>query len=74
MNDTVDRFHAFDALRASALLLGIVLHATMSFLVGFRELRFPIVARHQARHRPGTERDGRYVDSSATQPAIVHDP
>jgi len=40
MND--DRFHAFDALRASALLLGIVLHATMSFLNGFRELRFPI--------------------------------
>jgi fucose 4-O-acetylase-like acetyltransferase len=37
-----DRFHAFDALRASALLLGIVLHASMSFLVGFRELRFPI--------------------------------
>jgi peptidoglycan/LPS O-acetylase OafA/YrhL len=40
MND--ERFHSFDALRASALLLGIVLHATMSFLVGFRELRFPI--------------------------------
>lgn len=40
MND--DRFHGFDALRASALLLGIVLHAAMSFLVGFREMRFPI--------------------------------
>ena len=40
MND--DRFHALDALRASALLLGIVLHATMSFLYGFREMRFPI--------------------------------
>jgi len=40
MND--ERFHAFDTLRASALLLGIVLHATMSFLNGFRELRFPI--------------------------------
>ena len=40
MND--DRFHAFDALRAAALLLGIVLHATMSFLLGFREMRFPI--------------------------------
>jgi fucose 4-O-acetylase-like acetyltransferase len=40
MND--DRFHAFDALRAAALLLGIGLHASMSFLGGFRELRFPI--------------------------------
>lgn len=40
MND--ERFHSFDALRASALLLGILLHATMSFLNGFRELRFPI--------------------------------
>jgi peptidoglycan/LPS O-acetylase OafA/YrhL len=37
-----DRFDAFDALRASALLLGILLHATMSFLHGFHELRFPI--------------------------------
>jgi len=40
MND--ERFHAFDTLRASALLLGIVLHATMSFLNGYRELRFPV--------------------------------
>jgi hypothetical protein len=42
MNDTAGRFHAFDALRASALLFGIVLHAAMSFLLGFREMRFPI--------------------------------
>jgi len=37
-----ERFHSLDALRASALLLGIALHATMSFLPGFRELRWPI--------------------------------
>ncbi len=30
------RYHSLDALRASALLLGIALHATMSFLPGFR--------------------------------------
>ena len=36
------RFHSLDALRASALLLGIALHATMSFLPGFRELSWPI--------------------------------
>jgi len=39
---TESRFHSLDALRASALLLGIALHATMSFLPGFRELRWPI--------------------------------
>jgi glucan biosynthesis protein C len=37
-----DRYHYFDALRASALLLGIMLHATMSFIAGFRDLGFPI--------------------------------
>ncbi len=36
------RFHALDALRATALLLGIALHATMSFLPGFREIGWPI--------------------------------
>jgi glucans biosynthesis protein C len=36
------RFHSLDALRASALLLGIALHATMSFLPGFREIGWPI--------------------------------
>ena len=39
---TDERFHSLDALRASALLLGIALHATMSFLPGFREIRWPI--------------------------------
>ena len=29
-----DRLHGLDALRASALLLGVVLHLTMSFLPG----------------------------------------
>ena len=36
------RFHSLDALRASALLLGIALHATMSFLPGFRDTGWPI--------------------------------
>lgn len=36
------RYHSFDALRAGALLLGIALHATMSFLAGFRAMGFPI--------------------------------
>ena len=31
--NTQDRFHALDAARAFALLLGIVLHATMSFFL-----------------------------------------
>jgi len=37
-----ERFHSLDALRAAALLLGIALHATMSFLPGLREIRWPI--------------------------------
>lgn len=36
------RLHSLDAVRAGALLLGIVLHATMSFLAGFRDMGFPI--------------------------------
>lgn len=36
------RFHALDAVRASALLLGIALHSTLSFWPGMRELRWPI--------------------------------
>lgn len=36
------RYHSFDALRAGALLLGIVLHAAMSFLAGFGAMGFPI--------------------------------
>ena len=40
--EQTERFHALDALRAFALLLGIVLHATMSFLPGFGDLGWPI--------------------------------
>ena len=36
------RFHSLDALRAGALLLGILLHASLSFLPGFREVNWPI--------------------------------
>src|SRR5690606_38625009 len=39
---TTTRFHAMDAARASALLLGVVLHATISFWPGFREANWPI--------------------------------
>jgi surface polysaccharide O-acyltransferase-like enzyme len=37
-----DRFHSLDAVRAGALLLGIFLHATMSYLPGFREVNWPL--------------------------------
>jgi peptidoglycan/LPS O-acetylase OafA/YrhL len=40
--NTDSRFHSLDAVRALALLAGIVLHATMSFLPGFREVGWPI--------------------------------
>jgi peptidoglycan/LPS O-acetylase OafA/YrhL len=36
------RFHSLDVLRAGALLLGILLHASMSFMPGFRALGWPI--------------------------------
>lgn len=36
------RLHALDAIRAIALLLGIVLHATMSFQTSLAEVGFPI--------------------------------
>jgi peptidoglycan/LPS O-acetylase OafA/YrhL len=39
---TDPRFHALDAVRAFALLSGIALHATMSFLPGMREGNWPI--------------------------------
>ncbi len=38
-----DRLHALDAVRAFALLLGIVLHAAMSFVPGIGTVRWPIV-------------------------------
>jgi len=37
-----DRYHALDAVRAFALLAGIVLHSTLSFLPGMREGNWPI--------------------------------
>jgi hypothetical protein len=37
-----ERFHSLDAVRAWALLAGIVLHATMSYLPGFGDLNWPI--------------------------------
>lgn len=40
--ETETRLHSLDMVRVSALLLGIVLHATMSFLPGFREVGWPI--------------------------------
>jgi peptidoglycan/LPS O-acetylase OafA/YrhL len=40
--NTPQRHHALDAVRASALLAGILLHSTLSFWPGFRELRWPI--------------------------------
>jgi glucan biosynthesis protein C len=38
MTQPTERFHALDALRAGALLLGIALHGTMSFVVGIPAL------------------------------------
>lgn len=38
---TNERLHAFDALRAFALLAGIVLHAAMSFMPGLTAFGFP---------------------------------
>ena len=35
------RFHSLDMVRAVALLLGIVLHAVMSFLPGFGDVGWP---------------------------------
>ncbi len=37
-----NRFHSLDTVRACALLAGIVLHASMSFLPGFRETHWPL--------------------------------
>jgi glucans biosynthesis protein C len=39
---TEQRIHSLDAVRASALLAGIVLHATMAYLPGFGALKWPI--------------------------------
>jgi glucan biosynthesis protein C len=37
-----DRFHHLDAVRASALLFGILLHSIMSFMPGYREANWPL--------------------------------
>lgn len=37
-----ERFHSLDVVRAAALLLGIVLHGTVSFWPGFREANYPV--------------------------------
>ncbi len=39
----LDRIHALDAIRSFALLLGIVLHSTISFQAGYIEQGWPIV-------------------------------
>lgn len=41
MNNT-ERFYSLDVVRAVALLLGIVLHGTVSFWPGFREANYPV--------------------------------
>ena len=43
INTISERLHALDAVRAFALLLGIVLHATMSFQPGLAVVGWPIV-------------------------------
>jgi glucans biosynthesis protein C len=40
-----ERFHALDAVRAFALILGIVLHGTLSFLPGVASIGWPITDR-----------------------------
>ena len=45
MTSTTERLHALDAVRGFALLAGVVLHATMSFLPGFGAQGWPIVDR-----------------------------
>jgi ABC-type multidrug transport system ATPase subunit/peptidoglycan/LPS O-acetylase OafA/YrhL len=42
MTTTADRLHALDAVRAFALLAGVVLHAAMSFLPGFAGVGWPL--------------------------------
>ena len=43
--ETSERLHALDAVRALALLLGVVLHAAMSFVPGIGAVGWPIVDR-----------------------------
>jgi glucan biosynthesis protein C len=39
---TNERFHSLDTVRACALLAGILLHAIMAFLPGFRDVNWPL--------------------------------
>jgi ABC-type Mn2+/Zn2+ transport system ATPase subunit len=48
MHNDQHRFHALDAVRAFALLLGIVLHGTMSFMPGLTSVGWPIVDSSQS--------------------------
>jgi ABC-type multidrug transport system ATPase subunit/peptidoglycan/LPS O-acetylase OafA/YrhL len=43
--NTTERYHSLDAVRGFALLAGVVLHATMSFLPGFGDVGWPIADR-----------------------------
>ncbi|MBB6095429.1 ABC-type multidrug transport system ATPase subunit/peptidoglycan/LPS O-acetylase OafA/YrhL [Povalibacter uvarum] len=54
MHDSPERLHALDAVRAFALLLGIVLHATMSFMPGLIAVGWPIADRSQSEFLQGT--------------------
>lgn len=45
---SAERVHALDAVRASALLLGIVLHGGLSFAVGVDPGLWPVQDRHQS--------------------------
>src|SRR6185312_11062300 len=42
MNADKDRFHSLDAVRACALLGGILLHAIISYMPGLRETNWPL--------------------------------
>jgi glucans biosynthesis protein C len=54
MNQQEDRFHPLDAVRALALLLGIVLHGTMSFMPALTASGWPIADRSQSELLQGT--------------------
>jgi peptidoglycan/LPS O-acetylase OafA/YrhL len=54
MHEQDTRLHSLDAVRAFALLLGIVLHATMSFMPVLTSAGFPIADRSQSEFLQGT--------------------
>jgi ABC-type multidrug transport system ATPase subunit/peptidoglycan/LPS O-acetylase OafA/YrhL len=53
MHNDQQRFHALDAVRAFALLLGIVLHGTMSFMPTLTSAGWPIVDNSQSQFLQG---------------------